>query len=45
MNTDINKNEFNTFFYNFYNDRVFDETSNITLNTQDSQSSQNSQNL
>jgi hypothetical protein len=44
LNTDINENEFDTFFYNFYNDRVFDETSNITLNTQDSQSSQNLQN-
>ena len=33
LNTDINENEFDTFFYNFYNDRVFDETSNITLNT------------
>jgi hypothetical protein len=48
LDTDINENELDISFYNFYNNRLFDETSSITSNTrssQDSRNSQNSQNL
>ena len=48
LDTDINENELDISFYNFYNNRLFDKTSSIISNTrisQDLRSSQNSQNL
>ena len=44
LDTNINENKLDISFYNFYNNRLFDETSFITSNIRSSQDLRSSQN-